>query len=93
MLGLVLFYIYINDLDERIESTLSKFANDTNLGGLTETHKCCATIQQDLDRLESCARRNLIGFNKNECRVFYLWRNNHMHQNRLGEDLLKRSSA
>ena len=32
-------------------------------------------------------------FNKSKCRVFHLRRNNHIHQYRLGDDLLERSSA
>jgi len=42
-----------DDFDEGIVSTLSKYANDTQLGGVTDTPEGCATIQQDLDRLES----------------------------------------
>ncbi|KAK4824456.1 hypothetical protein QYF61_015834 [Mycteria americana] len=71
----VRFNMSINDFDDA-ECTLSKFADDTKLGGVTEMPQGRAAIQRDLNRLEKWADRNPMKFNKEKCKVLHLGRNN-----------------
>jgi len=91
VLGLVLFNIFVGNMDSGIEETLSKFADDTKLCGAVSALEGRDVIQRDLERLERWACANLLKFSKAKCKVLHMGQGNPKHRYRLDREWIESS--
>lgn len=72
VLGPLLFLVYINDLPERVSSTVRMFADDCLLYRNIRSVDDTRTLQSDLDRLQDWESQWLMEFNPSKCEVITL---------------------
>ena len=76
VLGPLLFIIYLNDMDQNISSSLSKFADDTKLGRIIGGPQDSQVLQNDLNKLYEWTVKWQMEFNVDKCKVLNMGDNN-----------------
>ena len=60
---------YAHDIETGRRPTISKFADDTKVGGRALTRKECEAIQNDLDKIIQWSEQWQMPFNLEKCKV------------------------
>jgi len=72
----LLFVIYINDIDEVVNSKLLKFADDTKIFNKVNSVEKVENLRTDLRSLVSWSKEWQMVFNLDKCKVMHLGFNN-----------------
>ena len=88
VLGLILFLIYINDLDDSITSNVLKFVDDTKLFRKVNTDGDKQHLQNDLDRLVKWSEKWQMLFNFGKCKCLHTGHGNLNVNYKMGDTVL-----
>ena len=72
----VLFFIFINDLLDEVDSSGSLFADDSKLFRKITSLCDQQILQDDLLKLKDWSRKWLLEFNESKCKVMHIGRRN-----------------
>lgn len=71
VLGPVLFFIFINDLEDAVSSEVWKFADDTKMCRAVSCYDDCSKLQDDLNKVSAWAEKWQMDFNASKCKVIH----------------------
>ncbi|XP_041279602.1 triadin isoform X2 [Onychostruthus taczanowskii] len=91
--GLVLFNIFIGDMDSGFQCTLSEFTDDTQMCDAVNTLEGRNNTQRDLVRLERWAQVILMKLNNAKCEVLHLVWGSPKNNFRLGREWKEASAG
>ncbi|KAK4816332.1 hypothetical protein QYF61_015016 [Mycteria americana] len=91
--GYIWLATVVSYLDAGVECTISKFADDIELGGAVDSLEGQEALQRDVDALEHWAIINGMKFNKSKCWILYLGQSKAGCKYKLGEEWLESSPA
>ena len=80
VLGPTLFLMFINDLEDGVQSTVQKFADDTKLYTEVTKDEGGEQLQEDLDKCTEWAKEWMMEFNVSKCKVLHAGRTNRMKE-------------
>ena len=80
VLGPTLFLMFINDLEDGVQSTVLKFADDTKLYTEVTNEEGGEQLQEDLDKCTEWAKQWMMEFNVAKCKVLHAERTNRMKE-------------
>ena len=72
--------MFINDLEDGVQSTVLKFADDTKLYTEVTKEEGGEQLQEDLDKCTEWANQWLMEFNVSKCKVLHAGRTNIMKE-------------
>ena len=72
VLGPILFVLYINDIDDSLNSKILKFADDTKLYGTVNSEAGIESLRLDLQKLVLWSTEWQMLFNIDKCKVLHL---------------------
>ena len=69
VLAPIMFQIYINDMNEGLESYINMFADDAKLLKVIKSQKDCQDLQKDIDKIHEWSLKWKLEFNAKKCHV------------------------
>jgi len=76
VLGPILFVLYINDIDDSLNSKILKFADDTKLYGAVNSVAGIESLRLDMQKLVLWSTEWQMLLNIDKCKVLHLGHNN-----------------